>query len=136
MEKDTDGLNSFAGERSKDKQFIVSNLRKKIEKGCGMSIAQLWKEQPEDKIFYLAAYAVTTTKKAICLASGVPVEAACRYKRDLEKSGLLKQSEKDVLCPVTGHPARLISTNPSEFRRLENSNQLKLFPTPKIHGNG
>ena len=88
----TNGLNSFDGEQVKDRQLFISFLRKKIENCTGSSIESLQEENPEDRLFYLGAYHVTTTKKALCEAIGVPVEAACRYKRSLEKEGKLKQS--------------------------------------------
>ena len=111
----------------KGRQLLLTTIRKQIEKGTGKSIAQLREENPEDRYFYLAAHFVITTKKALCEATGIPVEAACRYKRHYEMEGLLKQSTADVICPLTKHPARLISTDPKAFPDLDNSNQLKLF---------
>lgn len=110
-----------------DLKSLIDHLRKQIENGSRKSIQALIEENSEDRLFYLGAYYVTTTKKALCEAIRVPVEAACRHKRKFEKEGKLKQSEADVICPVTKHPARLISTNPNEFDKLDNSNQLKIF---------
>ncbi|NDV15577.1 hypothetical protein GO009_06015 [Muricauda sp. TY007] len=129
MEMMINGLNSLESEQFKDRQLFISFLRKRIESGTGSSIESLREENSEERLFYLGAYYVTTTKKALCEALDIPIEAACRYKRAREKDGVLKQSEEDVICPVTRHPARLISTNPKEFKKLHNSNQLKIFTT-------
>jgi len=42
--------------------------------------------------------------------TGVPRRNICRYKRDLEKAGLLTEIDKD-LCEVTGFKAWYLSTN-------------------------
>jgi hypothetical protein len=100
-----------------------------VEKGTGLSLYALKRNYSEDKLFAIALKHVTTTKKALCTALNIPIEAGCRYKRTLEKDGNLVQSIDEVICPVTKHPAHLISTNPKEFERLlkSNNNQTKLF---------
>lgn len=106
-------------------QFIV----KQVEKGTELSLSELKKQYSEEHLFAIALKHVTTTKKALCTALNIPVEAGCRYKRSLEKDGNLVQSIDEVVCPYTKHPAHLISTNPKEFERLlkSNTNQTKLF---------
>lgn len=115
--------------QSKNKHFILKEIVLKVEKGTGLSISELKSKYSEDQIFALGLKYVTTTKKAFCSAMEIPVEAGCRYKRTLEKYGLLVQSTKEVICPYTRHLAHLISTNPDEFQRLTevDNQQLSLF---------
>jgi len=112
----------------KNKDLILQYIIEKIEKGTGLSYPELKKQYSGEKLFSLALKHVTTTKKALCTALDIPVEAGCRYKRTLEKEGNLVQSIEKVICPFTKHPAHLISTNPKEFERLlkSNINQLNL----------
>ncbi len=68
-------------------------------------------------------------KEKVCTASmlseatGVKQKNICRYKRDLEQQGLLKELYK-TYCKVTGFKAWYITTNPELFPK---SNQIKLF---------
>jgi DNA-binding transcriptional MerR regulator len=121
--------NSLNNRHFKDKQLIINHLIKQVEQGTGLSISELKKQYSEDKLFAIALKHVTTTKKALCTALNIPIEAGCRYKRTLEKEGNLVQSIDEVFCPFTKHKAHLISTNPKEFARLlkSNTNQTKLF---------
>lgn len=121
-----DSLNS----QGKDKHLLLDFIIQTIEKKTAKGIKELRSELSEDKFFYECLKHVTTTKKAICEAIGVPIEAGCRYKRTFEKDGLLVQSKDDFICPYTRHVAKLISTNPTEFEWLMKSkkdDQLKLF---------
>ncbi|WP_346862837.1 hypothetical protein [uncultured Draconibacterium sp.] len=119
------GINYYA----EDRNFISQYIREQVEKGTGKPFLELKHELVEDKLFFIALQHVTATKKAICEAMGIPVEAACRYKRSAQKSGLLVESIDEVKCPVTKHSAHLLSTNPNEFDRLRKSKfkQLNLF---------
>jgi hypothetical protein len=120
---------SFDNGQGKDKHLIIQFIIKQVENGTGLSVSELENQYSEEHLFNLALKHVTTTKKAICTALNIPIEAGCRYKRTLEKDGILKQSIDEVICPFTKHPAHLISTNPKEFERLLKSttNQLNLF---------
>lgn len=113
----------------KDKYLILQLIVKQVEKGTGLSFTELKKQYSEEHLFAVAAKHVTTTKKALCTALNIPIEAGCRYKRTLEKDGNLMQSIDEVVCSITKHTAHLISTNPKEFERLlkSNTNQLNLF---------
>lgn len=111
----------------KTKQLNISEVRMKIEKSTGLSIAELKSKYNEDKLFQVGLYHVTTTKKVICEALSIPVEGACRYKRNLEKNGLLVESVDEVVCSYTNNPAHLITTNPSEFEGIRKTNQLNIF---------
>lgn len=122
-------LKSSEKGQGKDKQLTLQNIVRQVEKGSGLSFSELKKQYSEEHLFTLALKHVTTTKKALCTAFNIPVEAGCRYKRTLEKEGNLVQSIDVVICSFTKHPAHLISTNPKEFDRLSksNTNQLNLF---------
>jgi len=119
----------FNSRQGKDTKLILQFIVSQVEKGTGFSISELKRKYSEEQLFNVALKHVTTTKKALCTALHIPVEAGCRYKRTLEKQGLLMQSIDEVICPFTKHPAHLISTNPKEFGILSksNTNQLNLF---------
>ena len=121
--------NSLTIKHRKDKNLNLKFIIIQVEKGTGLSLYALKRNYSEDKLFAIALKHVTTTKKALCTALNIPIEAGCRYKRTLEKDGNLVQSIDEVICPFTKHPAHLISTNPKEFERLlkSNNNQTKLF---------
>ena len=51
---------------------------------------------------YLSEHTVTATM--VSVATGVPQKNICRYKKDLEKKGLLKEIEKKT-CKITGFKA-------------------------------
>jgi hypothetical protein len=122
-------VNSLHKRQSKDKYLTLQYIVKQVEKGTGLSLSELKRQHTEQRLFNIALKHVTTTKKALCTALNIPVEAGCRYKRTLEKQGNLVQSANKFFCPFTKHMANLISTNPNEFERLlkSNTNQLNLF---------
>lgn len=123
--------NNFLDKRQgKDKIFVLKLIIQTIEKNTGKSILTLQNEMTKDGLFFECLKHITTTKKALCEAVGIPIEAGCRFKREFEKNGLLVESKDDFICPFTKHKAKLISTNPNEFEKLNKSksdNQLKLF---------
>lgn len=122
-------VNSLHKRQSKDKNLTLQFIVNQVEKGTGLSFSELKRQYSEEHLFSLALKHITTTKKALCTAFNIPVEAGCRYKRTLEKEGNLVQSIDEVICPFTKHQAHLISTNPKEFDKLLKSNikQLNLF---------
>jgi hypothetical protein len=115
--------------QSKDKILTLQFIVNQVEKGTGLSLTELKKQYSNEHLFSLALKHVTTTKKALCTAFNIPIEAGCRRKRALEKEGNLVQSIDEVICPFTKHKAHVISTNPNEFERLlkSNTNQTNLF---------
>lgn len=115
--------------QGKDKNLALQFIVKQVEKGTGLAFIELKKQYSEEHLFAVALRHVTTTKKALCKALKINIDNACRYKRKLEKNGLLVQSINEVICPYTEHLAHLISTNPIEFDRLlkSDNNQLNLF---------
>ncbi|MCS4226421.1 hypothetical protein [Sphingobacterium sp. BIGb0165] len=112
-----------------NKKTLMNTIITVIERYTKKDIDSLKKELKEEELFFLGLRYLTTTKKAYCQALGIPIEAACRYKRTFEKKGLLVQSSYKIVCPYTGHLAHLISTNPVEFDNLKRIkvNQLSLF---------
>lgn len=125
--KSTQSLNmSFAGQRQ-DRKLILTYLRNLVERKEGLPLSQLHKKYSEDLLFFKALQHVTTTKKAICKALDINIDNACRYKREFEKTGRLMQSAEEKTCPYTGYPAHFISTNPREFEKLLETDQLSLF---------
>lgn len=115
--------------QGKDNDLALQYIVKQVEKGTGYTLSELKIKYQEERLFFIALSHITTTKKAFCKALNIPIEAACRYKRRLEKHGNLVQSIDEVICPYTKHSAHLISTNPKEFEKLlkSNTNQLNLF---------
>lgn len=63
------------------------------------------------------------TASMVTEATGIPQKCITRYKRDLEKSGLLAEVKK-AYCKQTKHLAWYLTTNPDHFPQ---SNQLKMF---------
>jgi hypothetical protein len=54
------------------------------------------------------------TASMVAKATGIPQKNICRYKRDLEKAGQLKQAYK-ALCKETGKRAWYLSTDSKTF---------------------
>lgn len=63
------------------------------------------------------------TASMVTDATGIPQKCITRYKRDLEKQGLLAEVKKGY-CKITNHWAWYITTNKNHFPQ---SNQLKMF---------
>lgn len=130
MKNQYNKANAFQHKRQmQDKVLILKSIVKKVEKGTKLSHLELKNKYSEEHLFAITLKYVTTTKKALCTAFDIPIEAGCRYKRTLEKHGNLVQSIDEVICPFTRYPAHLISTSPNEFERLlkSNNNLLNLF---------
>ncbi len=68
-----------------------------------------FKSQRQTLFQYLQEH--TATASMVAEATGIPQKNICRYKRDLEKAGLLWEVEKR-LCKHTGHRAWYLTTNP------------------------
>jgi hypothetical protein len=64
----------------------------------------------------------TATASMVTKATGIPQKSICRYKRNLEKKGLLYEVEKKH-CKITGFRAWYLTTNSDLFPK---SNQLKV----------
>ncbi len=72
---------------------------------------------------YLSKKIATATM--VSKATKVPQKNICRYKKDLEKRGLIMELEKKT-CKVTGFKAWYLTTNPDLFIQPV-TNQLNLF---------
>jgi len=79
------------------------------------------KNQLQNIFQYLSKHVATATM--VSIETGVPQKNICRYKKNLENRGLLKEIEKKE-CKVTGFKAWYITTNPELFKV---TNQLNLF---------
>lgn len=115
--------------QSKDTKNLIKNIRKAVEIGTGLKFSELKERYSEQALFYKALKYVTTTKKAICKALDINIDNACRFKRSLERQGLLVQSYDKIVCPYSGYKAHRITTNENSFSELlkVNTNQLKMF---------
>ncbi|NCB69044.1 MAG: hypothetical protein EOM47_09390 [Bacteroidia bacterium] len=84
------------------------------------------KYQTETQILfdYLQNYVCTATMATA--ATGIVQKSICRYKRTLEKMGLLYVVDFKP-CPLTGFKAQWITTNPFLFPKSESNIQLSLF---------
>lgn len=65
----------------------------------------------------------TATASMTAEATGIPQKSICRYKRNLEKCGLLCEVRKGF-CELTKFRAWYLTTNPDLFPK---SNQLTMF---------
>lgn len=66
----------------------------------------------------------TATASMVAKATGIPQKSICRYKRNLEKEGLLYEVEKK-LCKATNFRAWYLTTNPELFPEVEPSKPCK-----------
>lgn len=89
---------------------------------CKDNEMQFRKTQMRTIFRYLQTHVATASM--ITAATGIAQKNICRYKRDLEKSGLLWEIEKRP-CKHTGHRAWYLTTDPSKAPR---QNQLSMFP--------
>lgn len=105
-------------EQSKNKELVLKSIVKQVQKCTGLSYVELKKKYSEETLFYICLKHCVTTKKALCKAFNINIDNACRYKRSLEKRGLLVQSLNKVFCPYTNHKAHLITANRFEFENL------------------
>lgn len=85
------------------------------------------KTQLQTILYYLQDYTVTASM--LSKATGIPQKNICRYKKDLEKKGLLKEVAKRK-CKVTGFPAWYLTTNivpivPSKLESIRNAKKEK-----------
>lgn len=113
------GQDAFRGSgNGKDKEILINWMRRQIENTTGYSVNQLKYGRTDLKLYRFGLFLFTTTNKAICKALDIPVEAGTRYKRKLEKEGLLVASRKKRICPYTKHSAHFLSTDSNQFNDL------------------
>ncbi len=106
-----------ARKRTEAEQQLYIDFVRKTVLAFYISEYAIFKILPETTIFFKALKAQPITKKAICTAFELNIEAMCRYKRKLEKQGLLEQSDKKKYCKYTGHLAHLLTTNTMLFKK-------------------
>lgn len=73
------------------------------------SKVKYFKTQRQTIFQYLQGH--TATASMVSFATGIPQKNICRFKRDLEKEGLLWETEKK-LCKQTGFKAWYLTTDP------------------------
>lgn len=77
----------------------------------------------ETQIFFDYLQETIATATMVTAATGIVQKNICRYKRKLEKIGLLWEVEKRP-CRITGFYAAWLTTNPE---LITSSKQLNLF---------
>lgn len=82
--------------------------------------------QRQLQIVYDYLYTHVATASMVSDATGIPQENVCRYKRYLEKRGLLRQVERKI-CKKTGYRAWYLTTSPKRKPPSTIPSQLKLF---------
>lgn len=98
-----------------------ANTQSLIPNGNGKDKDKVRQTQLKTIFHYLQENVATASM--VTEATGVPQKCITRYKRDLEKKGLLSELKKTV-CKTTGFKAWYLTTNPDLFPK---SNQLKMF---------
>lgn len=68
------------------------------------------------KIIFLELFREPQNSKMLHLKTGIPREAICRRKRELENEGLLFVMKMDH-CPYSGILTQFLTTNPQTFQR-------------------
>lgn len=96
--------------RTKSHSFI-----KQFNQGKDKAFKQ-YSTQLKTIFHYLKTHTATATMTAE--ATGIPQKSICRYKRDLEKKGLLYEVEKK-LCKATNFRAWYLTTNTELFPKVE-----------------
>ena len=72
----------------------------------------------EIQVFYEHLKGHTETATQVTESTGIPQKNICRYKRELEKAGLLWEVEL-VFCPCTGYEAWTLTTDPDKAPKNE-----------------
>lgn len=101
--------------------FSRTELSDNSQKHTGRCKNTVFGNQLKTLFLYLQDHIATASM--IAKVTGIPQKNICRYKRDLEKAGLLWEVEKKK-CKETGFKAWYITAN-SNF--LSKSKQLSLF---------
>ena len=112
-------------DKTNNRKAHLNWIERKVVLGTGHTIQELKVLYSEESLFFVALKHVTTTKKSLCKALGLNIDNCCRYKRDLEKKGLLIESADSYTCNYSFRQAKILSTNQAKFDKLLMSNQLK-----------
>ncbi|MGS0747306.1 hypothetical protein [Halpernia sp. GG3] len=74
--------------------------------------------QNQKKTIFNYLHLNTATASMVSIATGIPQKSICRYKRDLEKRGLIYEIEKKH-CKETGFTAWYLTTNKELFPKVK-----------------
>ncbi|GAA4440244.1 hypothetical protein GCM10023091_23610 [Ravibacter arvi] len=99
-----------------------NQLNSPMSSGGGQGKAKKRSTQIQTIFYYLSGNVATASM--VSEATGIPQKNICRYKRDLERSGMLWEVRKER-CLLTGFKAWFLTTNP-DLAPKRNS-QLNLF---------
>lgn len=99
---------------------MQSNISSPIHKG--QSKDSLFQNQMQIVFEYLKKH--TATASMVEAATGIKQKNICRYKRELEKAGVLWEVVEKP-CQITGFDAFYLTTDPQKAPRRPQ--QLKLF---------
>jgi hypothetical protein len=94
-----------------------------LHNGLGVNQAMEKYFKAQEKRFYEFLKDKSATATSVHKETGIEQKNITRYKRNLEKKGLLKEVKK-VICPITRHPAWEITTDQNQFPKLS---QLPIF---------
>ena len=90
----------------------MANVKNQSFTNQGLSKDKCFQAQKKVVFEFLKVH--TATASMITEATGIPQKNICRFKRDLEKVGLLAETERK-LCKVTSFKAWYLTTNPDLF---------------------
>ncbi|WP_298949373.1 hypothetical protein [uncultured Polaribacter sp.] len=90
-----------------------NSFNKSFKKGLQSKSTTL-KTQEKTIFNYLQRHTATNTM--VSYATGIAQKNICRAKRNLEKAGLLQETEQK-LCKITGHRAWYLTTNKNLFNK-------------------
>ncbi len=89
---------------------------KAFETGTRQHKTKQFQSEKQAVLDYLHHNIATSSETATALNIWIP--SMCRHKRQLEKAGLLVVVGK-CSCPITGFPAKLLSTNPEIIEKRQ-----------------
>lgn len=97
----------------------MANAKNQSFTNSELSKDKCFKAQKKTIFQYLKVH--TATASMITEATGIPQKNICRFKRDLEKVGLLAETERK-LCKVTSFKAWYLTTNKDLFPQATQNN--------------
>ena len=74
------------------------------------------KQFTQRKTIFLELFKEPQNSKMLHMKTGIPREAICRRKRDLENENLLFVLKMDY-CPYSGRLTQFLTTNPQTYQR-------------------
>jgi hypothetical protein len=101
--------------------------KRTTHKGRGSVNAR--QSQLETVFRYLRTHIATASM--VSDATGVPQKSICRYKRNLEKAGLLWETERKR-CKKTGRKACYLTTDPDQVAKYQSPQLSLAFPSVQM----